>query len=122
MRTYENMKKYLSIAIMGLLFLGILTISIPSATRANTSAALGSIHGTTYYTYGWGLYPLPFTLVKAGSRFAISGLFGNYQINFLPLGTYVVTASHNGYIPQSYVVTLTPGNPNKVVNFVLEPN
>jgi hypothetical protein len=115
------MKKYLSI-IIGLLLLGVLFISITSVTRADTTAAWGSISGTTYYRSGWSVYPLPFTLVKAGSRYTISGLFAHYSINLLPLGRYTVTASHNGYAPSSVVVTLTSGNPNQVVNFILNPN
>jgi len=100
-------------------------------------ACYGCIYGTTGYFLGWGMYPLPYTLVEARIGGNLIGkdrsglLTCNYRIRRLPLDqTYTVTASHGGilehngkyyrFVPKTETVTLTADNPNVRIDFYLE--
>ncbi len=82
----------------------------------------GSISGSVSGQFGWAVIPLPFAVVRAGGSVVITGPFGNYNIQNLPLGTYTVTANALGYSSQSFTVTLTPGNAMASVSFILVPD
>jgi len=101
------------------------------------SACFGSIYGTTFYLFGWGIYGLPFALVEARIGDVVVGkdrssfLYCFYRIRRLPIDhTYTVTASSEGYIehngkyfgfiPETTTVTLTADNPNVRIDFYLD--
>ena len=101
-----------------LLFI-VMAISYPGA--ADTQ--YGMIDGNTYYSSGWGMYPLPFTTVTAGGGHTdVSNVLGEYAIDDLPLGTYSITASKWGYESVTFIIELTESSPFAHVDFILEKN
>lgn len=131
--TYAIILILISVAVVPSINASVAKISTNEDEEVTTS--FGSIHGTTMYLLGWGMYGLPFALVKAEADGIThqdrSNIFTIYRISRLPLGkTYTVTASSDliielrgkyyELVSESVTITLTADNPVVEKHFALE--
>jgi|GEM_PF-1426658 len=101
---------------------GTLNVSVGQTTTANFSLIrqTGSISGvvldSSNNTVGGAV-----VVMSPGGYSATSGSNGAYSIGSVPTGTYSLTATRNGYVPQTLSGRVVAYNQNTTCNFTMTP-